>query len=114
MKKKGCPAFLILSVLLVFAWTAAAQDIVPLKIKKMPRPRPPEIGVCAPSGVATILVTFDKSGKVTTRDVAGSSGCEAFDKNARSAAKDIRFEPKKENGQKVTVSEKIQFRYVIR
>jgi TonB family protein len=100
---------------LSFAIDTVGQTVVPLKVKKMPKARPPEVGACKlKEGIATIRVTFDKGGKVTDREVVTSSGCDPFDENARNAAKNISFTPQTEDGSPVTVIRNIQFRYIMR
>ncbi len=81
-----------------------------LKIVKKPIPR---AGKCSQSsGLAVVRVTFDKSGVISSAEIFKSSGCDNFDKNALKSARAIEFEPQVENGEAVTVSKQVEYKYI--
>lgn len=81
----------------------------PLKISK--KPKPASGGCSRSSAMARLRVTFDKSGKVSTVEIARPSGCDEFDQNAIKAAKKIKFEPAIKNGDAVTVVRQVEYVY---
>lgn len=52
---------------------------------------------------ASVKATFHSSGKVTEVEIAESSGCEYFDKEALRLAKKIKFKPAVKDGVPITV-----------
>lgn len=81
----------------------------PLKIKNRPKPKPGDCG----QGEATVRqrVTFDKSAKVTNVEVVASSNCDFFDKEAVRAAKKIKFNPQMKNGEPITVTKILEYKF---
>ena len=65
------------------------------------------------SGRTRILVTFDKSEKVTNVEIVSTSGCFGFDQNALRAAKSIKFKAAMKNGEPVTVKKQVEYSYMI-
>jgi TonB family protein len=119
--KKNIAAFFLI-VLLPFIFTAFAgartnvangfeqTNTTKLKIVKKPIPR---AGRCSQSsGLAVVRVTFDKSGIISGAEIFISSVCDNFDNNALKAARAIEFEPQVENGEAVTVSKQVEYKYV--
>lgn len=81
-----------------------------LKIKSKPIPRAG--GSCQQnSGVVTVLVTFDKSAKVTKAVITRSSGCDVFDRDSIQAAMKIKFEPEVKGGEPITVIKPVQYSF---
>jgi TonB family protein len=81
-----------------------------LKIKSKPIPRLG--GGCSQnSGIVTVVVTFDKSAKITKAEISRSSGCDSFDRRAIQAAMKIKFEPELKDGEPVTVSKPVQYSF---
>jgi protein TonB len=116
--KKNISA-LFSAVILSLALSAAANaqsennsnqtDSKPLKILKKPIP---ESGGCnQPNGRVMVRVTFDKSAKVTDATITQSSGCASFDKNSVDAARRIKFEPQIKDGEPVTVTKPVEYKY---
>lgn len=66
---------------------------------------------CPESGVARLKVTFDKSGIVTNAKIVSSAGCSFFDNKALEAAKNIKFEPAKKNGKKITQVKTVEYTF---
>lgn len=119
--RKNIAAFFLI-VFLSFTFTAFADartniangfgqtNTTKLKIVKKPIPR---AGRCSQSsGLAIVRVTFDKSGVISGAEIFKSSGCDNFDKNALKSARAIEFEPQVENGEAVTVSKQVEYKYV--
>lgn len=80
----------------------------PLEIKSKPRIDPNVFNRCFEgernTGIkAKVKVTFHSSGKVTEVEIAESSGCEYFDKEALRIAKKIKFKPAIKDGEPITV-----------
>lgn len=81
-----------------------------LKIKSKPIPR--SGGSCPQdSGIVTVLVTFDKSAKITKTEITRSSGCDIFDRDSIQAAMKIKFEPEVKDGEPITVMRPVQYSF---
>ncbi len=63
------------------------------------------------SGVVQLSVVFHKSGKVTEVEIVTSSGCEFFDRAALKAAKAIKFKPARQDGNNITVTKRVEYRF---
>ncbi len=83
-----------------------------LQIKKKPQPRFSR-NCEQSSGRTRIMVTFDKSEKVTDVEIISTSGCFGFDQNALRAAKSIKFKAAMKNGEPVTVKKQVEYSYMI-
>ena len=80
-----------------------------VQILKYPRP---ESSRCSQSkGIAILIVTFDKSAKITNVEIFKSSGCDGFDTNATKAAKGIVFKPATKNGEPITVKKQCEYSF---
>ncbi len=92
--------------------TQTNQSVVkPVKIKKKPKV---QLVTCGQSvGLVQLRVTFDKSAKITEIELVKSSGCEGFDQNAIRAARGIRFEPAIKDGEAITVTKPVEYRFNI-
>lgn len=67
---------------------------------------------CSQSSLlATVRVTFDKSVTITNAEIVNSSGCNEFDRSVENVAKKIKFEPAFKDGEAVTVSKMLQYRF---
>lgn len=84
----------------------------PLKVTRKPQA---SARGCKPgsSGLTSVKVTFDKSGKVTEATTIAASGCGPFDREALRAARDIKFEPAKKNGVPVTTVKTVEYAFKI-
>lgn len=83
----------------------------PLKITKKPQP---SARGCQPgNGRMQLRATFDKSAVVTNIELKSASGCDAFDRSAMQAAKNIKFEPATKDGNAVTVVRTVEYVYAI-
>ena len=86
-----------------------AQGDRPLRVIRKPPAAP---GYCRQSEALTRLrVTFDKSATVTAAVVVIPSGCDEFDGRAAAAALKIRFEPAIKDGEPVTVTKLVEYKY---
>lgn len=63
------------------------------------------------SGATRVRVTFDKSEKVTDVEIVSSSGCQDFDENAVAAAKKIEFKAATKNGEPVTITKLVEYKF---
>jgi TonB family protein len=80
-----------------------------IKIKSKPQVR---IGECKQdSGQVILMVTFDKSAKITEVEVESSSGCRDFDENAVQAARKIKFVSATVDGEPITVEKKVAYTF---
>lgn len=119
MNKKHLMLFVALFLTMFLFETANAQDS---NQKEKPKDRPLEIKSKIPtqipdcqqsSGLVQLKVTFDKSKKVTNVEIATSSGCDNFDKEAIRVAKKIKFNPAIKDGELVTVTKIIEYSFRI-
>jgi TonB family protein len=79
---------------------------------KIIKKSPTSIGNCPQSsGVVSLDVTFDKSAKVTDVVIKRSSNCSDFDNNAVKAARKIKFEPAKSDGQPISVTKTVTYSF---
>jgi len=128
MMKKFLIIFVVLFFTVMFSGSAKAQDTEnPIKtetetqkssydqnivIKKKPHPR--VSSDCEQSsGRTRVLVTFDKSEKITDVKIIISSGCFGFDQNAMRAAKEIKFKAAMKDGEPVTVKKQVEYAYML-
>lgn len=89
--------------------TAGQAGDRPLKVLKKPAAAP---GYCASTDALTrVRVTFNKSGKVTEVALVVPSACKEFDERAIAAALRIKFEPAMKNGEPVTVTKVVEYKY---
>ncbi|HEX8368357.1 MAG TPA: energy transducer TonB [Pyrinomonadaceae bacterium] len=125
--KKFCKSlFAVFFFALVFVVASNAQQTPPdstgkQKTATQEKDRPLEIehkpfaktGNCPHQsrGLTRLRVTFDKSAKVTNAKIVISSGCDDFDREAVKAAGGIRFKPAIKNGEPVTVSKLIEYKF---
>lgn len=120
MKKIINSSFLILILVTVFGLTVNTQIKVlarnqdnqserKIKIKYKPHAKVASCGQS--SGLAILIVTFDKSAEVTETEVYQSSGCDKFDQNAIAAARGIKFEPEIKNEEAVTVKKRVEYAF---
>lgn len=94
--------------------TISAQKVDrPLRIISKPGVR--LNGDCGSSGDGRmrVRVTFSKDAKVTSVEVLERSACKVFDERAVKAAYRIKFEPAIKDGQEVTVTRLIEYKYDI-
>ena len=89
------------------------QEEKPLKIKNKPQVQYKPEDCNASKSFVNLKVTFDKSGKISKAEIAKSSGCEKFDRQALSAARKIKFTPAMKNGEPVTVTKTVQYTFEI-
>lgn len=119
MKKNIFALFAAVILTLVFAGLTSAQTDTDTnnkqtndkKLKILKKPAPESGGCRQTSGLTMIRVTFDKSAKVTEAVVTKSSGCTDFDNNSLKAARKIKFEPQTKNGEPVTVTKPVEYKY---
>jgi TonB family protein len=84
----------------------------PLKISK--KPSPSTDGNCPQNtGVVRVRATFHSSGKVTDAEMVAPSKCEYFNDQALKAARKIKFEPQIKNGEVVTVTKIVEYKFRI-
>ena len=81
------------------------------KLKIIKKPIPKSGGCGQDSAIVSVRVTFDKGGTISNAEIARTSGCDNFDDNSLEAARAIRFEPQTENGEPITVTKIIEYRY---
>ena len=90
------------------------QSEVDKKPEILNRPKPPNDGRCGRGpGTAFFRVILHKSGKVTSAEMIQSSSCEYFDARGREAAMSIKFNPGIKDGQPVSVTMIISFKFWI-
>ncbi len=89
------------------------QEEKPLKIKNKPQVQYKSEDCDVSKSFVNLKVTFDKSGKITKAEIAKSSGCEKFDRQALSAARKIKFTPARKNGEPITVTKTVQYTFEI-
>jgi TonB family protein len=110
MKARFLKTLTILSFVLVFAAASFAQENKDDKQSKDNSQTKTE-ECAAGSGVVTLKVTFDKSGVITNVVLFKSSGCKDMDDEAVKAAKAIKFDPPKRNGEPYTTIKTIQYTF---
>lgn len=93
--------------------TTAQQADRALKILKKPNAKTD--GECGKTGEGRIRVrvTFGTEAKVTNVEIVDKSTCSTFDKNAVKAAYRIKFEPAIKNGEAITVTKLVEYKYEI-
>lgn len=80
-----------------------------VKIKSKPRV---EIGNCEQAvGMVRLKVTFDQSAEITNVETVKSSDCDSFDRAAIKAAKEIKFKPAVKDGQPITITLNIEYKF---
>jgi TonB family protein len=111
MKKKFFIFVSFVVLLLSFAVFASGQT-VSKKLKIIKKPFPRFSKECGNSyGTTLVRVTFDKAGKITGAEIAQTSTCTAFDDNALDAARRIIFEPQEVDGEPVTVTKIVEYKF---
>ena len=105
-------AAVLSAILSVSALALSQKDDAPLKITSKPQAN---ARGCKPgsSGVTSVRVTFDKSGKVTEATTIAASGCGPFDREALRAARNIKFEPARKKGGPVTTVKTVEYAFRI-
>jgi TonB family protein len=126
MKNFRKSSFTVFFFALAFVVASNAQQIPPASGDKQKNPaqekdRPLQIehkpfaktGNCPNKsrGLTRLRVTFDKSAKVTNAEIVISSGCDDFDRAAVRAASAIKFKPAIKNGEPVTVSKLMEYKF---
>lgn len=118
--KKNISAFFLMAILSVTFMISSGvrannvnnfqqKEDTKLKIVKKPIPKS---GECTTdSAIVLVKVTFDKDGTIGNAEIARTSGCDNFDNNSLEAARNIKFEPQTENGEPITVTKTIEYRY---
>jgi periplasmic protein TonB len=110
MKKNFTVLFSTVILSLIFVAAVNAQTDKALKIISKPTASPRDCPRSS-SGTAVVRVTFDKTGKITDTELVRSSACSSFDSSAVDAARRIKFEPAVKNGEAVTVSKPVEYKY---
>lgn len=83
----------------------------PTIILKKPQPENRGTNCKTVSAEAVLKVTFDKSAKITAAEIAKSSGCTEFDNSAVSAAFGIEFEPAIKDGEAISATKMLSYKY---
>jgi|GEM_PF-3522657 len=92
--------------------TIYKQSEVDQKAKVLKRSYPATDGKCIDdSGFARVLVILHKSGKVSDVKFLIASECQRFNENSLDSAKKIKFKPALKDGQPVSVSVMVEFKY---
>jgi len=93
--------------------TSALQTDRALKIKSKPSPR--LNGDCGSSGNGRmrVRVTFAKDAKVSNVEIVEKSSCQTFDERAVKVAYRMVFEPAIKNGEAITVTRLIEYKFNI-
>ena len=82
------------------------------KLKIIKKPAPHTDGRCDENeGLTSVRATFDKSGKVTAVEIVVASACDYFNRNALQKAREIKFEAQVENGEPVTVTKVVVYKF---
>ena len=90
------------------------QSEVDQKAKITKRSHPSTDRMCSnDSGLVRVLVVLHKSGKVSDVKSLKSSECQRFNENSLDSAKKIKFNPAVKDGQPVSVSVMVEFKYQI-
>ncbi len=132
MKMFYCPSFALFIIFLLFGNSFAQdnssitsiqkiddekvykQSEVDQKAKITKRPHPSTDRMCSnDSGLVRVLVVLHKSGKVSDVKSLKSSECQRFNENSLDSAKKIKFNPAVKDGQPVSVSVMVEFKYQI-
>ena len=88
------------------------QSEVDQKAKIIKRSYPSTDRTCSnDSGFVRVLVVLHKSGKVSDVKFLKSSECQRFNENSLASAKKIKFNPALQDGQPVSVSVMVEFKY---
>ena len=104
-------AFVMCGTVLVKAQSDAPQT-KDKKLKIIKKPVPFTGGKCGDAeGTTTVRATFDKSGKVTAAELVKTSACDYFDRNALEKARQIKFEPEVKDGEPITVTKMIVYKF---
>jgi TonB family protein len=89
---------------------ARDNETEPVKIIKQPKPAPSGCG--NKSGYVRLRLTFHESGKVAETAVEKSTGCAAFEREARIAAFRIKFRPARKDGRNITVNKSVEYVFI--
>ena len=88
------------------------QSEVDQKAKIIKRSSPSTDRMCSnDSGLVRVLVILHKSGKVSDVKSLIASECQRFNENSLTSAKKIKFKPALKDGQTVSVSVMVEFKY---
>jgi len=87
-------------------------DKPPVYLQK-PRPQLNRQCRMRSSGTVRFAIILRRSGQVEISSMTQSSSCEAFDKNAYEATKNIKFDPAIKDGQPVSVATWVEYKYSI-
>lgn len=92
---------------------SAQQPDRPLKILNKPNAKTD--GDCGRNGSGRVVlrVTFDKTAVVTTIEELELSPCRTFNRNAIKAARAIKFQTAVKDGESITVTKMIEYKYEI-
>jgi TonB family protein len=131
MTKLYFPAFALFMLLLLFGSSSAQdnsstnsnqqsdetiykQSEVDQKAKIINKPIPSTDRMCDnDNGLVRVRVVLLKSGKVGDVESVKSSECEHFNENSLDSARKIKFSPALKDGQPVSVSVMIEYKYSI-
>lgn len=92
--------------------TVYKQSEVDQKAKIIKKPIPSTDRMCnTDNGFVRVRVILLKSGKVGDVEPLKNSECERFNENALNSAKKIKFNPALKDGQPVSVSVMVEYRY---
>lgn len=132
MKKIYFPAFALFMLILLFGNSFAQnndstapvqssddekiykQSEVDQKAKIIKKPIPSTDRMCGDdSGYVRVMIVLHKSGKVSDVQSLKESECKRFNENSFESAKKIKFNPAVKDGQPVSVSVMIEYKYSI-
>jgi TonB family protein len=107
--------FLVFGALLWVGASDVSAQLADRPLKILSKPNAKTDGDCGRSGSgrARLRVTFDKTAVVTMVENVELSGCQTFDRNAVKAAKKIKFQTAVKNGEAITVTRLIEYKYEI-